>query len=198
MIAPLEIWIAAFFTLAVFSFLFGENKIYRFAEHVYIGASAAIGLVAGTNYLKSNLIAPIGAGKLVLIIPAILGLLLYTRFSSKLTWLSRYPMALIMGFGTGMAMRGTIVAQFLSQIQGTIIPFNSLGNIVIVLGTTAVLLFFYFSRERTGFLKHYSTFGRWIMMVAFGATFGNAVMAQLALLIGRIQFLLQDWLHLLG
>ena len=31
-------------------------------------------------------------------------------------------------------------------------------------------------------------------MIAFGASFGYTVMARVSLLIGRIQFLLHDWL----
>jgi hypothetical protein len=31
-------------------------------------------------------------------------------------------------------------------------------------------------------------------MIAFGAMFGNTVMARLSLFIGRMQFLLKDWL----
>jgi hypothetical protein len=34
-------------------------------------------------------------------------------------------------------------------------------------------------------------------MVAFGAAFGYTVMARISLLIGRMQFLLGDWLHLM-
>jgi hypothetical protein len=35
------------------------------------------------------------------------------------------------------------------------------------------------------------------MMVAFGALFGNVVMSRISLLIGRVQFLLGDWLHII-
>jgi hypothetical protein len=35
-------------------------------------------------------------------------------------------------------------------------------------------------------------------MVTFGAAFGLTVMSRMSLLIGRIDFLLRDWLHLLG
>lgn len=196
--ATLGTWIAAFGTLAILSFVIGENKIYRLCEHIYIGAAAAHALVVGVQNLRNNAITPLtNDGKLVVIIPILLGLLLYTRFIPGKAWLSRYPMALVVGLGTGMIMRGSISSQFIAQIQATILPLSTLGNLVIVFGTTAVLLFFYFSRERTGALEHYTTFGRWVMMVAFGATFGNAVMGEMTLLIGRMQFLFRDWLHII-
>jgi len=34
-------------------------------------------------------------------------------------------------------------------------------------------------------------------MIAFGAGFGNTVMARVALLVGRMQFLLYSWLPLI-
>lgn len=192
------VWIAAFGTLAILSFVWGENKIYRFCEHVYIGAAAAHALVVGVNNLRNNAITPLtNDGKLIVLVPLLLGVLLYARYIPGKAWLSRYPMALVVGLATGMIMRGSISSMFVAQIQATILPLNTIGNLVIIVGTTAVLLFFFFSRERTGALKHYTTFGRWVMMVAFGATFGNAVMGEMTLLIGRMQFLFKDWLHLI-
>jgi hypothetical protein len=34
-------------------------------------------------------------------------------------------------------------------------------------------------------------------MIGFGASFGNTVMARVSLLIGRVQFLLTDWIHII-
>jgi hypothetical protein len=40
--------------------------------------------------------------------------------------------------------------------------------------------------------------GRWLMMVAFGAMFGSTVMARMSLLVARLQFLLDKWLGMIG
>ncbi len=42
-----------------------------------------------------------------------------------------------------------------------------------------------------------SKIGIWVIMIGFGATFGFTVMGRISLLIGRIQFLLGDWLHII-
>jgi len=42
-----------------------------------------------------------------------------------------------------------------------------------------------------------SKVGIWFLMVSFGASFGYTIMGRLSLLIGRVQFLLDDWLHLM-
>ena len=39
---------------------------------------------------------------------------------------------------------------------------------------------------------------RYVMMIAFGALFGNAVMGRMSLMIGRVHFLLADWLGLVA
>ena len=37
--------------------------------------------------------------------------------------------------------------------------------------------------------------GIWVLMVGFGASFGYTVMARVSLLIGRVIYLVQDWLE---
>ncbi|MBN1901930.1 hypothetical protein JW926_11465, partial [Candidatus Sumerlaeota bacterium] len=52
----LGVWISAFLTLAIFSFLYKDNPIYKFAEHLFVGISAGyafIQAIAGT--LRPNL-----------------------------------------------------------------------------------------------------------------------------------------------
>ena len=195
--ADLSVWIAALGTLAVLSFVIKENPAYRVAEHLLIGASSAHAFVMGVVNVNRLAVKPLLDGKVALIIPIILGLLLLTRVSRKYMWLSLYPIAAIVGLGIGMTLRGAIFAQFISQIKATMVPPTTINNIIIVIGTTAVLLFFYFTRERTGLFGNYVQAGRWIMMVAFGATFGDSVMMAMTLLIGRLQFIFGNWLHLM-
>ena len=47
-----------------------------------------------------------------------------------------------------------------------------------------------------GIGKAVSRVGIWFLMIAFGASFGYTVMGRLSLLIGRVQFLLFEWLKL--
>ena len=49
-------WVAAFLTLAIFSYLYDDNPFYKFAEHVYIGVSAAYwGSIAFWNQIVPNM-----------------------------------------------------------------------------------------------------------------------------------------------
>ena len=72
------------------------------------------------------------------------------------------------------------------------------SNLLIVVGVICTLAYFYFSARHRGLLGGASRVGIWFLMVAFGAGFGNTVMARISLLIGRVQFLLYDWLPTIG
>jgi hypothetical protein len=70
----------------------------------------------------------------------------------------------------------------------------ALSALVVLVGVITTLTYFYFSRPHRGLLGVSSRIGILFLMVAFGASFGNTVMARVSLLIGRVEFLLYDWL----
>ena len=69
----------------------------------------------------------------------------------------------------------------------------TVSNLVIVGGVVCGLIYFYFSKEHTGAFGRASRAGIWVLMVAFGASFGYTVMARISLLIGRIEYL-RGWI----
>ncbi|HHY17197.1 MAG TPA: hypothetical protein GX524_03905 [Firmicutes bacterium] len=191
-------WIAAIATIGIMSFAFKDNPLYRLVENVYVGVSAGHALVLGWINIRDQGIEPLTTkGDWQVLIPLVLGVMLYTRYSKKVAWLSRFPLSILVGIGTGLAIRGTIGSQIVSQIKSTILPLNSIENILIVLGTLGVLAYFFFSTEHKGALKQVSTFGRYMMMVSFGAAFGSTVMGRMALFIGRLHFLYANWLGII-
>lgn len=193
-------WVAAIGTLGLMSFAIKENPFYRFVEHVYVGIGAAHSVVMGWEVLQNSAFTPIiDSADYIKIVPVVLGLLLYARYIKGQMWLARYPMAIIVGIGVGLTIKGTIGAMIIQQLRATMLPLNSFDNIVIVFGLLTVLMFFYFTRKNTNPIFNASSrIGRYTMMIAFGALFGNAVMGRMSLMIGRVQFLLGDWLGLLG
>jgi hypothetical protein len=70
----------------------------------------------------------------------------------------------------------------------TIANFNA---IVILLGVSTVLFYFFFSVEHTGPGRLAARTGILFLMIAFGAAFGYTVMARMSLLIGRLADLIQ-------
>ena len=202
------IWVGAFFTLAIYSFLYKENPVYRLAEHLVVGISLGYTMVLIYNtVILPKLLEPIFAGNhWLLIIPGLLGLLYITRFIPSIAWLSRYPIAFIMGTAMGVGFPLTMKAYVLRQLEAAMVPLYAsgmpwhevFGNIVMIFGTLAALIYFFFSKPHKGlFFGTGSKIGIWVIMLGFGATFGFTVMGRISLLIGRIQYLLGDWLHII-
>jgi len=207
------IWIAALLTLVTYSFLYRDNPLYRSVESLFVGVSAGYGLaIIWRETFLGDLIAPIlegdEASRWYRLIPAALGALMLARFHPKTSYLSRWPMAFSIGLGAGMGIPLTIQANILKQAQGTMVSpvmlskatnleciVASASNIILVVGVLAVLSYFYFSKEHKGTYGWFCKVGIYILMFAFGASFGYTVMARISLFIGRVTFLLRDWLH---
>lgn len=212
-------WVGALITLCCFTFLIKDNPFYRFAEHLFVGVSAGyyLSTISFHQVLKPNLLAKIwptyfasgaaaeSAPEYILIIPGLLGLLMLFRFSSNLSWVSRFTVAFVMGVSTGIAVVTSAEQYLIPQIKKAIVPlivsgdyFGSLSNLVLVVGTVACLFYFFFSTEHRGpVFGNVAKVGIWYLMISFGAAFGATVMGRISLLIGRFNFLLSDWLHLI-
>jgi len=210
--------LGAFLTLCTFSFLYKDNPFYKFAEHLVVGVSAGyFALVLWHQILIPNLFARLNDGDWYLlwlnsdqfwyIIPALLGVMMWTRFSKKYSWISRWPIALYMGIAAGMAVPREMHARVIEQLHSAminIIDWNNffgtsvfdtvsgIAKIIIFLGTLSALFYFFFSKEHSGIFKGISRFGIWILMIGFGASFGYTVMGRISLFVQRIQ-VLRDW-----
>jgi hypothetical protein len=73
----------------------------------------------------------------------------------------------------------------------------SIDGIIVFLGIATTLAYFFFSKEHKGWFGTTARIGTWFLMIFFGATFGYTVMSRISLLIGRMQFLLGDFLHII-
>ena len=184
--------------MALLSYLYKDNIIFRVAEHVFIAVAAAHAMVMAYFNVVRTGVEPAQDGNWAMLIPLLGGFLLYTRFSPRLAWMSRYSLGFLMGVGAGVAIKGSLEASFIAQLSGAIVPLNSIDNILLVIGTFATLTYFLFmSAGRSGPMLGISRVGRWTMMLAFGAAYGNTVMYRMSLLIGRFQYLFGSWLRIL-
>lgn len=224
--------VAAFMTLCIFSFLYRDNPFYRFAEHLVVGISAGYWIailyhtslaVLWVNPLFDSLSAfghPGGSflGKIgmlaVNITPGAMGILMFSRFFKKTSWISRWPIAFYLGVSAGIALPLYLLSFVLKQVAANMVDphaifslifagngagdfFQGIGEIIIVLGSICGLAYFYFSARHKGVFGGAAKLGIWILMIGFGATFGYTVMARISLLIGRLNFLI-DWVGALG
>ncbi len=202
----LWVWLSAFLTICIFSFLYRDNIFYRFAEHLFVGISAGY-FIALTwhNSIYPNLVIPLfQQGKIIYIIPLAFGLCYFARFIPKISYLIRFPIAFVIGWSSGVAIPAFFQRDILKQTQGTLLVREAfikwdtgLWTVIIFIGVLTTIIYFFFSRERKGIVKHASNIGVIFIMLGFGASFGYTVMARISLLIGRLQFLLGDWLGII-
>jgi hypothetical protein len=188
--------LAAFLTLCIFSILYKDNPFYKFAEHLVVGVSAGYFAIIlfYTSFIPKVWVPVVQEHKFIYLVPTILGVLMWTRFSRKRSWMSRYPIAAYMGIGMGVAIPVTMQAFILVPLYATMQPmgFTSLSlfnNLVVALGVLCALIYFFFSKEHTGAFGGAATVGIWILMIGFGAGFGLTVMGRVSLLIERFTFL---------
>ena len=201
-------FIAAGITLSLYSFLYKDNPLFKFAENLYVGVAAAYTLTQiWYTVLLADVVRPLSEldresmGNLWLIVPTLLGFFMLTQLSSsKFSWLSRIAFAFVVGLGSGLAIPRTIAANVLAQLEPTMQPITAtwegLNLLIILVGVVTVLVYFFYSVEHTGAVGVASKIGIWFLMISFGASFGYTIMARLSLLIGRVGFLLEDWLVL--
>ena len=197
-------WVAVGLTLFIYSFLYKDNPFFKLAEHLYVGVSMGYTIVRiyYDTMVKSLYQPMVSEGKWWLVMPALLGLLMLARFFPKITWLSRWSFAFVVGFGSGVVIPRVISSYILQQVQGTLLPLAAVGErgfrfglaqlntVLILVGVVTVLFYFFFSIEHRGAIRVAARVGIYFLMISFGAAFGYTVMARMSLLIGRFDDLL--------
>lgn len=221
------VWVGVLLTLCVFSFLYRENKFYRFAEHLVVGVAngyslsftihrvlvpylwkpltGAVQQTASGNF-SSALFNPNSDANFVIIIPMLIGALYFMRFVPRQAWLVRIPIAVFMGYYTGRSVPAYFDGTVFPQLKATIVTQASFAGstwqgiwaLLVLLGVLCTVSYFFFSREHKGPLRWSAKVGIIYVMVGFGASFGFTVMARISLAIGRFYFLMRDWLGLIS
>jgi hypothetical protein len=197
-------WIAAGLTIFMYSFLYKDNPFYKIAEHLYIGASLGYTLVINVkDYIIPKLYEPlVGQQQFILLIPTVLGLLILLRMFPRVAWMSRFSLALLVGFSAGLAIPRVLQTSFIAQANATVKPVirtelgevvttpegirDDISQLIILLAVLSVLVYFFFSIEHKGGVGKVAKLGIYFLMIYFGASYGATVMGRLMLSYGRI------------
>lgn len=190
------IWVASLLTITAFSYLYKENEFYRAMEHLYVGVAAGYTMVMGYQNVVAKAWDPfVKKGQVTALLPAIIGLLFFAPFvARRYGWLRRYPIAVVVGIGAALHARSSVVQELVVQVRSTMISLTTFDNIVIALGTLAVLSYFFFTLRQNAVTRTSAEIGKWVIMITFGAAFGNGIMGRISLLIGRLMLLFRDWI----
>lgn len=214
--------VAVVLTLCVFSYLLGDNALYRLAEHIFVGVAVGYAVVVVFhNILASKLFLPLleafsrpegtDWGQISLLGTSLLfGLLLLLKPSKRLSWLGSLSVAVLLGVGSALAIGGALVGTLVPQIDATAdiswyqarygVGLGLFSGLVVLAGATGALLHFTFGAGREGRLaglrarlvQVWGGLGRWFILTAFAAILATTFMSRLSLLSGRVQFLLDS------
>lgn len=194
------LWTALILMLMIYSYpLYKENKAYRFAEYTYVAVAMAIGIIVTLDSLIRTQLTPlVTEGRFILVIPVILGFMMYFLLVPDYRWVSRYPIAILVGSSMGVGLSSTIIPSILNQIINTIQHPGAAATAVdwfsfvfIAIGTICATMYFLLTYEHKGPIKHATQAGRYYIMLGLGAYFGNTVLFRLSMLATRAQFFLQ-------
>jgi len=219
------LWVAAILTLLVFSYLLADTFLFRLAAYLLVGVAAGYAVVIawhGVLAPRLGSFAAAPAQNLRFVAWLLLGLLLLGQRVRALSWFSRIPVAYLFGVGVALAVGGALSGTLIPQVNATTLSLSpeaygggragletAIYQGLLVVGTLGALLHFYFTTG-TGPDVHpalpafwvklarvWGGFGKWMIMIAFGAVLASTVMSRLSLLLGRLQFLFGDWLGLI-
>ncbi|RLE50693.1 MAG: hypothetical protein DRJ21_01550 [Candidatus Methanomethylicota archaeon] len=198
---PLEIlgaWVGALLTIFIYSYiLWRENYAFRWAEHTYIASTFAVAIVQAIRLIRTNIVAPLMEGDIRYIVPIILGLMFYTLPFRRYRWISRYTVSFLIGIGFGVTVRGALSADIVKQILSSVTAptggtaMDWFNFIWVSLGFVFIVSYFTFTVEHKGWYYFPTKIGRYILMLGLGVYFGNTVQFRMAMLSGRVQYLLR-------
>lgn len=214
-----QIFLGGVATLAIFSFLYRENPFYRFFEHLYIGIATGIGITTTVQYFlwprvfkpllgydrvpfpDGTYAEPYNKLLLLYLIPLAFGCLYYFIMSRRFNWLAQLVIGFSLGVSGGLSFKAVInetFPQLLDSFRPLYLPDNWLGtfgNLVFILTLFSGMTYFFFTFKRRpgGKAEKISATGRYLMMGCFGTFFGSTIMARMALLVERLDFLIHQW-----
>jgi hypothetical protein len=207
-------------TLLVFSYILGDNPLFRIAAYIFVGVSAAYAaLLVIYQVLLPRLVQPLFQGSYLLIIPLLLGVLLIAKLFPRFSKVGSLSMAYLVGAAAGVAIGGALLTTLLGQMQGAINEFDLVsaarqqGNtplmqivegFFLLVGTVTTLAYFQFgarkrpdqSPRRNPWIDSLAQIGQVFIAITLGALFAGVFSAALAALVERLDFLIQFILSL--
>lgn len=211
------IWMFVSFilTLMVFSYLFGDNSLFRFVSALFIGATTGYFFVILVfQVVLPRLVAPILNGSVITLIPLLLSGLLLLKLSPKLAKFGNISMAYLVGTGAAVAIGGAVLGTLFGQIKGTLTAFDILQHSTgtspvflilegafMLVGTIATLVYFNFGAKSTpqkgskrGWISSiFAWIGQFFIAITLGAVFAGVLTTAITALVERSDFLIQTF-----
>ena len=212
-------FIGLILTLLVFSYLIGDNPLFRFAIYLFIGVSSGYAATAIVYYVLLPKIQVGDINQLILVvIPLLLGVSLLAKFSPRISWIGNFGMAVLVGVGAATAVGGALIGTLLPQAQAAMNMFDPTApggggffvrlfeGSIMLLGTVLTLASFHFTAgrapdgtvKRIPVLDGVAWLGRLFISITFGVLFAGLYMAALTAMIERLSSILNFIRQFLG
>ena len=207
-------------TLMVFSYLIGDNPLFRIAVYLFIGVASGYAATVVWQYvLVPRLFQSLAAFNPLSIVPLVLGISLLAKLSPRISWVGSFAMAVLVGVGAAAAVGGALIGTLMPQAQAAIDGFDILSagsgleaasrlleGAIMLAGTVFTLASFHFSAgravdgtpRRNRILEGIAWVGRIFIAITFGALFAGVYMSALTAMIERLSFVINFIRQLVG
>lgn len=211
----LGMFIGLLLTLFVFSYILGDNALFRIAVHIFVGVAAGYTAFAvGASVLWPQLVSPLFSFDPLrmtqVAVPLVLSFLVFLKAFPRLSGLGKPVMAFLVGVAAatavGGAVLGTIFPQAIAtmnlldagaiQESGKSVVMGLANGALILVGTLTTLAYFHFGvrstpggrPQRAAIVEWIAWVGQIFIAITFGALFAGVYAAALTALVERWQF----------
>lgn len=197
-------------TLFIYSYLVGDNALYRVAVHILVGVSGMYAAIVVLRQVISPVYeqirqSPRDPDTLVWLVPTFFALFLVLKRFRFIGWLGSGTLALLIGVGAAVALVGAISGTLWPQVTSVYVQAPAQG-LFVALFTVCTLLTFQFTGRvndtgewiRPVWQRGPVLIGRAVLMITFGALFASVLNTSLILLADRLDYFLSQFLQILS
>lgn len=206
------IWLIFSFllTIMVFSYIFGDNPLFRIATYFFIGVTSAyVFVLLIYQVIIPKLITPLFNSnlnqQLLHLIPLLLSLLLLIKLFNSRNQIGNIPLAILVGSGAAIILSSAFMGTLAPMIDmvtdsfsiRTINGSNFFGGIFMIIGVVSTLLYFQQSKitkstiisEESKIASIMNYLGKFFIGVTLGSIFAGVIISSSIALIERLTFI---------
>jgi hypothetical protein len=197
-------------TLLILSYIFGDNPLFRLASYTFVGVAAGYAVVVVVQQvLWPNLVQPLLAGNLLMLVPLVLGLILLLKLFPRYARYGTLPMAVLVGVAAAIAIGGAVFGTILGQTRGAIQDFSFsrptsesafmqlLEAALVLVGSICTLVYFQFGARvkndqppsRPRVIESMSKIGEVFLAITLGSLFAGVFASAVTALVERLDSL---------
>jgi len=202
-------------TLAVFTYILGDNALFRLSIHIFIGAAAGYAAVTAINsVIWPQLLLPLITGtttdRLFALVPLVLSVSLLLKISPTLARLGNPAVAYLVGVGVAAGVGGAVMGTIFPQVAAsanlldlsTIQPGEDwiwaiLKGSIILVGTVTTLIYFHYGArpklnqpaQRPAWITWLAWVGQVFIAITLGTIFAGVYSAALTAFVERLHFM---------